>query len=101
MAASPSTIRSTQVEEGGTSLRSGAGPRGPEGGSVRPRPGDAGRGPWRQRMATDEAKAIYRQRAATAECVNALARNRGLQRFGCAACGRSKRWCCGLPWLIT
>jgi hypothetical protein len=36
---------------------------------------------WRQRMGTDEAKAIYRQRAATAECVNALARNRGLQRF--------------------
>jgi transposase len=38
-------------------------------------------GAWRQRMATDEAKTIYRQRAATAECVNALARNRGLQRF--------------------
>jgi transposase len=36
---------------------------------------------WRRRMATDEAKMIYRQRAATAECVNALARNRGLQRF--------------------
>jgi len=36
---------------------------------------------WRRRMATDEAKAVYRQRAATAECVNALARNRGLQRF--------------------
>jgi len=36
---------------------------------------------WRQRMATEEAKAIYRERAATAECVNALARNRGLQRF--------------------
>lgn len=36
---------------------------------------------WRQRMATDEAQTIYRQRAATAECVNALARNRGLQRF--------------------
>ena len=34
-----------------------------------------------KRMATEEAKAIYRQRAATAECVNALARNRGLQRF--------------------
>ena len=33
------------------------------------------------RMATAEAKAIYRQRASTAECVNALARNRGLQRF--------------------
>ena len=36
---------------------------------------------WRKRMATDEAKAIYRERASTAECVNALARNRGLQRF--------------------
>jgi transposase len=36
---------------------------------------------WRQRMATAEAKEIYKQRAATAECVNALARNRGLQRF--------------------
>jgi transposase len=36
---------------------------------------------WRQRMATDEAKEIYRERASTAECVNALARNRGLQRF--------------------
>ena len=36
---------------------------------------------WRQRMATDEAKAIYKERAATAECVNALARNRGLQQF--------------------
>ena len=36
---------------------------------------------WRVRMATDEAKAIYRERASTAECVNALARNRGLQRL--------------------
>jgi hypothetical protein len=36
---------------------------------------------WRERMATDEAKTIYKERAATAECVNALARNRGLQRF--------------------
>jgi transposase len=33
---------------------------------------------WRQRMATDEAKAIYKERASTAECVNAIARNRGL-----------------------
>ena len=32
-------------------------------------------------MATPEAKEIYKQRASTAECVNALARNRGLQRF--------------------
>jgi transposase len=33
---------------------------------------------WRTRMATEEAKEIYKERAATAECVNALARNRGL-----------------------
>jgi transposase len=36
---------------------------------------------WRQRMASDEAKEIYKQRAATAECVNAQARNRGLLRM--------------------
>jgi len=36
---------------------------------------------WRERMATPEAKDIYKQRASTAECVNALARNRGLQQF--------------------
>jgi transposase len=33
---------------------------------------------WRQRMGTPEAKEIYKQRAATAECVNAIARNRNL-----------------------
>ena len=33
---------------------------------------------WRQRMGTEKAKAIYKGRAATAECVNALARRRGL-----------------------
>ncbi len=34
---------------------------------------------WRQRMATDEAKEIYKQRAATAETVNADAKaHRGL-----------------------
>ena len=36
---------------------------------------------WRTRMATDAAKEIYKERAATAECVNAIARNRGLQQF--------------------
>jgi transposase len=36
---------------------------------------------WRQRMNTDEAREIYKQRAATAECVNAQARNRGLLRM--------------------
>jgi hypothetical protein len=33
---------------------------------------------WRQRMASPEARELYKQRAATAECVNAIARNRGL-----------------------
>ena len=36
---------------------------------------------WRQRMGTEAAKAIYKERAATSECVNALARNRGLRQF--------------------
>ena len=36
---------------------------------------------WRIRMGTDEAKTIYRLRAQVAECVNALARNRGLYKF--------------------
>jgi len=36
---------------------------------------------WRQRMATDQAKVRYKERAATAECVNAQARNRGLIRL--------------------
>lgn len=36
---------------------------------------------WRQRMGTSEAKEIYKQRASTVECVNAQARNRGLQRL--------------------
>jgi len=36
---------------------------------------------WRERMQTDDARAIYRERAGTAECVNAIARNRGLRNF--------------------
>jgi transposase len=36
---------------------------------------------WRVRMGTAAAKEIYKQRAATAECVNAQARNRGLIQF--------------------
>ena len=36
---------------------------------------------WRKRMGTDEAKEIYKERAATAECVNAITRNRGLRQF--------------------
>jgi transposase len=36
---------------------------------------------WRQRMGSEAAKEIYKQRAATAECVNAIARGRGLSQF--------------------
>jgi transposase len=36
---------------------------------------------WRERMGTEAAKEIYKDRAATAECVNAQARNRGLVRL--------------------
>lgn len=36
---------------------------------------------WRQRMGGQAAKAIYQKRAATAECVNAIARRRGLTQF--------------------
>ncbi len=66
-----------------------------------PKPKDTGRDPhaalpddsetiaaWRERMGTDEAREIYKERAATAECVNAIARNRGLQRFN--VCGLDK-----------
>jgi transposase len=43
---------------------------------------------WRARMATDEAKTIYKQRASTAEWTNAHARNRGL--YGVTVRGRHK-----------
>jgi transposase len=47
-----------------------------------PLPGD---GPaiaaWRERMGTDQAKELYKERAATAECVNAQARNRGFYQL--------------------
>jgi len=36
---------------------------------------------WRVRMGTEAAKEIYKERGATAECVNAQARNRGLQQL--------------------
>lgn len=36
---------------------------------------------WRKRMGTNKAKEVYKERAATAECVNAQARNRGLGQF--------------------
>jgi hypothetical protein len=47
-----------------------------------PKPGDSPAvAQWRARMNTEPARELYRKRAATAECVNALARNRGLLRM--------------------
>jgi transposase len=57
-------------------------PRGPRVDRHAPKPGDsAAVAAWRQRMGTEGAKAIYKERASTAECVNALARGRGLIRL--------------------
>lgn len=65
-----------------------------------PKPGDS---PavvhWRQRMASDEAKELYKLRAATAECVNAQARNRGLQRMPVR--GRAKVRCVALLFALA
>lgn len=36
---------------------------------------------WQKRMESEEGKRIYKERAATSECVNAIQRNRGLQQF--------------------
>lgn len=52
------------------------------GSEFEPKPGDSDAvAQWRQRMSSDAAREIYKERAATAECVNAQARNRGLQRL--------------------
>jgi len=48
-----------------------------------PQPSDPpGVADWRNRMGGDDAKTIYKERAATAECANAQARNRGLTQHG-------------------
>jgi transposase len=52
------------------------------GSEFEPKPGDSEAvAQWRKRMAADTAREIYKDRAATAECVNAQARNRGLLRM--------------------
>ena len=60
-----------------------------------PREGDGlGVVAWRQRMGGGATKAVYKERAATAECVNAQCRNRGLLRF--LVCGLEKAKAVGL-----
>ena len=57
-------------------------PKDPKVDRYAPKPGDSPAvADWRARMASEEAKAIYKDRAATAECVNAQARNRGLYQL--------------------
>ncbi len=55
-----------------------------------PKPGDSSAvAAWRQRMGTSEAKQVYKQRAATAETVNADLRTwRGLDRFRVRGSGK-------------
>jgi transposase len=57
-------------------------PKDPERDRFEPLPNDTEAvASWRQRMGTPEAQEIYKERASTAECVNAIARNRGLRQF--------------------
>jgi transposase len=57
-------------------------PRDPERDPHRPLPDDApGVARWRRRMGRAAAQEIYKLRAATSECVNAIARNRGLRQL--------------------
>jgi transposase len=57
-------------------------PKDPKRDRYAPLPGDSPAvAAWRTRMGTEAAKAIYKDRAASAECVNALARNRGLRQL--------------------
>ncbi len=66
-------------------------PRDPARDPHAPRDGDGpGVAAWRRRMGSEAAKAIDKQRAATAECVNAQCRNRGLLRFFVRGLGKAK-----------
>jgi transposase len=57
-------------------------PRDPQRDRYAPHEGDSPAvAEWRARRATEAAQRIYKERAATAECVNAQARNRGLVRL--------------------
>ena len=57
-------------------------PKDPTRDRYEPRPSDSDAvAQWRQRMGTETAKEIYKERAATVECVNAHVRNRGLLQF--------------------
>lgn len=87
-------------EAGATVYAPTQAPRGTKRSQAEPRPGDsAAVAAWRARMATEEAKAIYKERAATSECVNARARQHGLYQF--VVRGLTKVTCVALWLAIT
>jgi hypothetical protein len=70
-------------------------PRDPDRDPHRPLPNDPEAvARWRERMGTEEAQRIYRERAASIECVNARARQRGLHQF--LVRGQAKARCVAL-----
>jgi transposase len=69
------------LESSGTAVYAPPMTRPPRRGVRNPHPDTEGVARWRARMETDDGKAVYRERAAVAEWVNAQARNRGLQRL--------------------
>jgi transposase len=89
------------VEGGGTKVYAPVRkPRNKDQDRYAPRPGDGpGVVDWRVRMKTEEGKTIYKERAATAECVNAIARNRGLRQF--LVRGLKKVRCVGLWYALV
>jgi transposase len=73
--------KSKNPQDGGTAENASQGQM-PAISEFEPKPGDSEAvARWRCRMNSDAAREIYKNRAATAECVNAQARNRGLLRM--------------------
>lgn len=79
-----------RVSQGGTTLYAPViQPRDPSRDPHAPQPDDTPEvAAWRERMGTAEAKSIYKERAATSECVNAHTRNRGLQQLPVRGLGK-------------
>lgn len=75
-------------------------PRNGDRNPYRPLPGDSEEvARWRRRMGAASAKEKYKDRAATAECVNAQSRNRGMWQFNVR--GRLKARCVSLLFALA
>lgn len=74
-AASQNCIVYTPLKDEARQLAEGTDPHAPKAGD------SPAISSWRKRMGTEAAKQLYRWRAQTAEWINALCRNRGLQQF--------------------